>query len=650
MSCRNLWGIPLSIAALVILIVLSIVQAIVQIPGALLGLLIGVIANRAFPCIVEFVYMIPLIGRRHISIGRWYQSFSSGEKWHSRWRDLRVAAEGGVHIHAIPYLSDNYCYLIVGPDLTACLVDPGDAKRVLHAIPKIERAFYERKKITVKAILTTHKHWDHQGGNVQICKSLPSCTHVYCGENATPFDKLHKVNDGDQISVGSLEFKVIAAASHTRGSVMYMHGNQKQCLFTGDTLFSGGCGMTFEGSDIEMLRNFVTMQMRCKPGALLFPGHEYTELLLERCMSEGSWGGVSPGQFFSMSSVAYRAFHRRMTHEKLPTLPVSLEEEIAVNRNFTQVAMAIRKVNYRLKESESSSEPPMGDDPDDTPEHADRTFTTSHINYKPSHVILETQDWLALKLRYPEDESLLRHAEERPYTPVEEKRQPFGTPVSTIEDAFSVCGVESGSKIISKERLLWCVKDNEAAIRKLMKLFDEKTDITPKELVKSLDIADPTNPSIYSQIASCCSAWCRKSDEDSADEEEVENDRDKDEYSLLLEDKEPLQTKDAHAIEDCSYCRLQLLDSSAHPAPSSSNGKPSPDEPPPHLPSTVDSPDAPHAPAASHAGEGPVTAVVNDSAATNARSEPSVAIEATLIAISMDDYNGEGRATTMPIG
>jgi len=305
---------------------------------------------------------------------------------------LRVETDGAF-IHAIPNLNDNYCYLVVDRNLTACLIDAGDAKRVLQAIPAISYAFYQGAPISVKAILTTHKHWDHQGGNVQICQKISSCTRVYCGEDATPYDKLHLVKDGEIISVGTLSFEVIQSNCHTRGSVMFLlgHDKEKQCLFTGDTLFSGGCGALFEGTNMQMQRNFYTIKRRCKPSTLLFPGHEYTELLLSQAFTDGSWGGVSPGHFFTFANALYRTYHRRHLDENLPTLPISLKEELVVNPNFYQVDHAMKMVKNALVADESPVK--------SRESKIETTYTTCHDHYTIPYVMIEEQDWNSLKKR-----------------------------------------------------------------------------------------------------------------------------------------------------------------------------------------------------------------------------------------------------------
>jgi len=450
----------------------------------------------------------------------------------------------GVYVHAIPNLTDNYCYLVVGPDGSACLIDPGDGVRVLQAVRKIEKTFYP-EGLSLSALINTHKHWDHQGGNVVICKQMTSVTRIYCGENADPRKLLTRVKDGDKITVGSLEFLVIGAAGHTRGGNMYLLG--KKGLFTGDTLFSGGCGMHFEGNEIDMLRNFVSIQLKCSEDALLFPGHEYTEMLLKQTLSSGQWGSSSPGEFFSFTNALYRTLHRRECEERLPTVPVRLDEELIVNKNFHQIDFIRHYLNNRLRSGRCTEGSSKGDDDElisdvECPVKCDsgpRTFTTT--KFDPSYIIIDRQEWLTLKERYS-DEGFTR-AENRPFQPVAEATSIFGSgPVNCVEDALSVLGVESGGHVLSKERLLCSLDADVAAI--VANYFDTTPHLSAAQLTKHLGFTRKTCWSRWKESIS--NIRCFSKDEEGEEEEEDES------------SKEVIQSREAHPLESCAYCALQL--------------------------------------------------------------------------------------------
>ena len=113
----------------------------------------------------------------------------------------------------------------------------------------------------------------------------------------------------------------------------------RHCLFSGDLLFSGGQGAPFEGPSIEMLQNLHTVLATASEDTLVFPGHEYTEMLMERQLAEMG-GDVSAKRFLRLAAAAQRARHRRAPasyRERVPTVPVHLEEELDVNPALRQV-------------------------------------------------------------------------------------------------------------------------------------------------------------------------------------------------------------------------------------------------------------------------------------------------------------------------
>ncbi|KAM5127329.1 putative hydrolase PNKD, partial [Mantella aurantiaca] len=76
--------------------------------------------------------------------------------------------DAGVKVIPIPVLSDNYSYLVIDTASSqAVAVDPSD--------PVAVQAYLEREGVTLEAILCTHKHWDHSGGNKALKKHYKSC-------------------------------------------------------------------------------------------------------------------------------------------------------------------------------------------------------------------------------------------------------------------------------------------------------------------------------------------------------------------------------------------------------------------------------------------------------------------------------------------
>ncbi|KAM4697499.1 putative thioesterase PNKD [Rhinophrynus dorsalis] len=176
----------------------------------------------------------------------------------------------GVKVVPIPVLSDNYSYLVIDTASSlAVAVDPSD--------PLAVQAYLDREGVTLEAILCTHKHWDHSGGNKALKRQYKSCR-VY-GSSCDDIPELtHALSDRDQVTVGRLQFQAYFTPGHTVGHMVYLldgkSGDGPDCLFSGDLLFLAGCGRMFEGSAETMLASLDTAAS-FSDSTLLWPGHEY---------------------------------------------------------------------------------------------------------------------------------------------------------------------------------------------------------------------------------------------------------------------------------------------------------------------------------------------------------------------------------------
>ena len=196
-------------------------------------------------------------------------------------REKKKTADGGkrqartVHdsnttlVLQLPVLSDNFCYIIHDKESKTCaIVDCVEPDRVVAAIGRDYK---------IAAILSTHWHHDHAGGNNELVASLLSTGHhgvkVYGSAVDRPQGLTHLVADGDVVTVGAqTTLDVIATPGHTLGSVCYYLN--KTMLFTGDTLFTAGCGKLFEGTAEMMYKSF--RKIRALPDrTLLAAGHAY---------------------------------------------------------------------------------------------------------------------------------------------------------------------------------------------------------------------------------------------------------------------------------------------------------------------------------------------------------------------------------------
>ena len=170
-------------------------------------------------------------------------------------------------IQIIPCLKDNYSYLIIDEESnTACVIDPSEAEPIIK--------FLENTKIKLKFILNTHHHYDHVGGNQKLKEKYDANVVGYKGdkERIPGIDKL--VNDQETWINKKFEAKVIHIPGHTLGHICF-YFYKEGWVFTGDTLFSLGCGRIFEGTYEQMFNSLMKLKELPK-NTKVFCGHEYT--------------------------------------------------------------------------------------------------------------------------------------------------------------------------------------------------------------------------------------------------------------------------------------------------------------------------------------------------------------------------------------
>lgn len=283
------------------------------------------------PSFMRLVYPTRL-GQLHSIFLSYYRGCFMSEEGHSR--SIRVDFEGAVgsdethdveagesggprpfSVHTVACLADNYAYIIVdhstaGQPHRVALVDPCEAEAVVRALAKLSEEDYAGIGLQVVAILTTHHHWDHAGGNRALAAKYPNVK-VYGGRDDIVAGCTHKLVDGDELMVGSLPVRVLHAPCHTRGSLCFVIDGPTPCLFGGDTLFCGGCGAPFEGTQAEMSYNFAKIWRSCTVNTLIFPGHEYSTMILPGYLTGSQPLPDHPAAFGKVASLLWRTQFQR---------------------------------------------------------------------------------------------------------------------------------------------------------------------------------------------------------------------------------------------------------------------------------------------------------------------------------------------------
>ncbi len=222
-------------------------------------------------------------------------------------------------------LSDNYIYLI-HDDASGetAVVDPALAEPVLD--------YLAEQGWQLKYILNTHHHLDHVEGNSAIkqkttCKVVAGQTDV---QRIPDFDS--GVTDGDELFLGQHKIRVITTPGHTLGHVAYFF-EQDELLFCGDTLFVMGCGRLFEGSPEQMHASLTTL--KALPSTTkVYCAHEYTQANGQFALS------VEPDNQ-ALQDKLQRVAVLRSNNE--PTVPSTIQEEIATNPFFRTDSLSIQK-------------------------------------------------------------------------------------------------------------------------------------------------------------------------------------------------------------------------------------------------------------------------------------------------------------------
>ena len=211
--------------------------------------------------------------------------------------------------------NDNYVWTL--RDATrAVVVDPGDAQPVVD--------YLDREGLELAAILNTHHHADHVGGNAALLRrwKVP----VFGPRDERIAEVTGRVGDGDRVRLPhfGIELEVIEIPGHTRSHIAFTGDG---LLFCGDTLFAAGCGRLFEGTPAQMHASLSRLA-QLPESTRVYCGHEYTLANIRFARA------VEPANRVLLEFET-RAAQQRARDE--PTLPTDIGQEKATNP-FLRVA------------------------------------------------------------------------------------------------------------------------------------------------------------------------------------------------------------------------------------------------------------------------------------------------------------------------
>jgi hydroxyacylglutathione hydrolase len=217
--------------------------------------------------------------------------------------------------------ADNYIFLLLNDTVEeTAAVDPGDARPVLEYLRRTGRR--------LAAILNTHHHRDHVGGNRVLLGHFPGIP-VYGGgrDRGRIPGQTAFLEGGDKVEVCGARAAVLEVPGHTLGHIAYFFvsddGSSGE-LFSGDTVFGGTIGNLFEGTSDQMFES--VKKIRSLPARTrIWCSHEYTLQYVREA------AGIEPEN--------QRLLERLRRLEAAaqagePTVPLRLDEECATNPFF----------------------------------------------------------------------------------------------------------------------------------------------------------------------------------------------------------------------------------------------------------------------------------------------------------------------------
>lgn len=225
----------------------------------------------------------------------------SNDQTSSRYKVLTISA-----------LTDNYMYLLIDKiEKCAFAVDPVEPDKILKCA--------EKEDVQLKAVLTTHHHFDHAGGNAIISSMIKNIP-IFGGDDR--IDALNrKLSHNEVFQIDKTNIKCLHTPCHTSGHVCYFIQSDEPICFTGDTLFIAGCGRFFEGS-AEQMHKSLNILSKLPLNTRIYCGHEYTLSNLKFALT------VEPNN----AAILKRLKSAEESLKNMqPTVPSTIKDELSFN-------------------------------------------------------------------------------------------------------------------------------------------------------------------------------------------------------------------------------------------------------------------------------------------------------------------------------
>jgi len=233
----------------------------------------------------------------------------------------------------ISCLTDNYAY-IINEDSSKIVgvIDPSESSPII--------SFLKKNNLKLNYILNTHHHYDHIGGNIELKKKYNAKVIGFKGDS-------HRIpgidiilENNEEWTFGNSTVKVLHIPGHTLGHICFFFQKEK-IAFTGDTLFSLGCGRIFEGDHKQMLTSLNKIKKLPKD-TKIYCGHEYTYKNAEFCMKHDG-NNINLKKHFEKI--------KKLREKNLPTIPTKLEDELKSNI-FLRCDQNDLKIKLNMKNQE----------------------------------------------------------------------------------------------------------------------------------------------------------------------------------------------------------------------------------------------------------------------------------------------------------